>query len=106
MVDEITLEIMKAIIVIATIVVVRYLVPVLIENANNIQDARLRAFVKEAVYCAEQILKTGAEKKEFVVNLVVAWLKSQSVKVDKEQIEALIESAVFAMNQEIKGSSN
>lgn len=100
--EQITLELLKAVVMIATIVIVRYLVPMLIENANNIQDARLRAFVKEAVHCAEQTLETGTDKKEFVANLIIAWLKSQSIKADEKQIETLIESAVYEMNEAMK----
>ena len=50
-----------------------------------------------AVTAAEQVYKgtgRGEEKKAFVLE----WLKSHGVTVDMEKLDALIESAVYDMN--------
>ena len=75
------------------------------EKVDTIQDERLKAFIREAVQCAEQTLETGAEKKEFVANLIIEWLKTRSLKLDQKEIDALIESAVYDMNEAKKANS-
>ena len=61
------------------------------------QQAEINAWVRIAVTAAEQVYKgtgRGEEKKAFVLE----WLKSHGVTVDMEKLDALIESAVYDMN--------
>ena len=109
LVDQVTMEVLRAVIILAisfaVMFVVKYVIPMINEKVDVIQDERLKAFIREAVQCAEQTLKTGAEKKEFVANLIIEWLKTRSRKSEEKEIDALIESAVYDMNEAVKQNS-
>lgn len=55
-----------------------------------------------AVRAAEQSLKdeTGEFKKSEVLSFVCKWLEDNGVKIDMEQLDKLIECAVYTMKQE------
>ena len=56
--------------------------------------------MKIAVSAAEQIFKgsgRGEEKKQYVI----AWLKERGFTVDEAELDALIEAAVYELNQGI-----
>lgn len=62
------------------------------------QQAEINAWVKIAVSAAEQIYKgsgRGEEKKAYVIQ----WLREHGITVDEAKLDALIESAVYELNQ-------
>ena len=62
------------------------------------QQKEINAWVKIAVAAAEQIYVgsgRGEEKKAYVID----WLRSHGITVDEEKLEALIEAAVYELNQ-------
>lgn len=64
------------------------------------QQKEINAWVKIAVSAAEQIFKgsgRGEEKKQYVI----AWLKERGFTVDENELDALIEAAVYELNQGI-----
>lgn len=76
------------------------LVPYIKSKTTSDQQNRINAWVKVAVSAAEQIFNgsgRGEEKKAYVI----AWLKEHGVKVDESQLDALIEAAVYELNQGI-----
>lgn len=58
----------------------------------------LQKFAVAAVQAAEQsgLVKTGEEKKAFALAQVEAWLSQYGIDIDMDQVDAAIESAVFA----------
>ena len=62
------------------------------------QQQEISAWVKIAVSAAEQIYKgvgRGEEKKEYVLN----WLAEKGIKIDADELDAMIESAVYELNE-------
>lgn len=77
-------------------IVAAWLVPYIRSRTTAEQRATLASWVRIAVTAAEQLYKgsgRGAEKKEYVLS----FLASKGLLVDAEQIEALIESAVYEL---------
>lgn len=62
------------------------------------QQKEINAWVKIAVAAAEQIYVgsgRGEEKKAYVID----WLRNHGITVDEEKLDALIEAAVYELNQ-------
>lgn len=82
---------------IATIIT-SILVPFIRSKTNAEQQQNINAWVQIAVTAAEQIFEgsgRGAEKKEYVIG----FLAEKGVKIDRSSIDAMIESAVEALNK-------
>lgn len=81
-------------------VVTCVLVPYIKSKTTADQQKEINAWVKIAVSAAEQIFNgsgRGEEKKAYVI----AWLKEHGVTVNESELDALIEAAVFELNQGI-----
>lgn len=101
--NQILIEILEIVIVAAVVVVVRYLVPWLKTRIETSEYKWFYDIILDAVQYAEQTVrgeKTGAEKKALVVSLVNDSLSKKNIGISEEQINAIIESIVFAMNKE------
>lgn len=64
-------------------------------------DKKLREFIKEAVYAAEQVLNepgSGVKKKNVVVNETQLWLKNHNINLTEAELDNMIEAMVYAMN--------
>lgn len=99
--NEILFEVLKAVIIIAIMVVVRYLIPWIKENTDLAKNQMLMDIVTAAVQYAEQTITgsgTGAEKKSIVTEFLKEQLMAKNISISDEQLNALIESAVYAMN--------
>lgn len=100
--DDILFEALKAVIIIAIMVTVRYVVPWIKEYTGLAQNQLISDIVTAAVQYAEQIYKgqggSGAEKKAIVTEFLKKQLKEKNIAFSDEQLDTLIESAVFAMN--------
>ena len=100
--NEILFEILKAVIIIAIIVVVRYAVPWIRNNTELAKNEFLMSIVTAAVQYAEQTITgkdSGAEKKAIVTEFLKTQLAAKNVSITDEQLNALIEAAVYAMNE-------
>lgn len=76
------------------------LVPFIRSKTTAEQQKEINAWVKIAVAAAEQIFTgsgRGQEKKQYVI----AWLKERGITVDEGELDALIEAAVYELNQGI-----
>ena len=76
-----------------------FVVPYIKSKTTVDQQHEIIAWVRIAVSAAEQIYKgvgRGEEKKEYVLD----WLAEKGIKVDADEIDALIESAVFELNKD------
>lgn len=72
-------------------------VPYIKSKTTTEQQSEINAWVRIAVTAAEQIYKgsgRGQEKKAYVL----AWLSERNIKVDEARLDALIEAAVYDMN--------
>ena len=80
-------------------VITVYLIPLLKSKLSQQELEKVKAYVNDAVRAAELLItgtKQGQAKKEWVIN----YLKEHGIKVDEEQISALIESAVYELNKD------
>ncbi len=101
--NEIIYEAIRAVLVISIMVVVRYAVPYLKSLINGTELEWIYAWAVKAVKAAEQTNTgdhTGSVKKAIVKEFLVNVAKEKNLSITDEQLENLIESAVYAMKQE------
>lgn len=92
--------IIEAVAALIGVVITCILVPFIRSKTTAEQQKEINAWVKIAVSAAEQIFKgsgRGEEKKQYVI----AWLKERGFTVDENELDALIEAAVYELNQGI-----
>lgn len=90
--------IVGAVVAVVCAVVTCVLIPYIKSKTTAEQQKEINAWVKIAVAAAEQIFAgsgRGEEKKEYVVQ----WLMDRGITVDAEKIDAMIEAAVYELNQ-------
>lgn len=92
--------IIEALAALIGVIITCVLIPFIKSKTTASQQAEINAWVKIAVSAAEQISKgsgRGEEKKQYVL----AWLKERGITVDEAELDALIEAAVYELNQGI-----
>lgn len=90
--------IIEAVIGLAAALFAVFAAPYIRSQTTAAQREELLAWIKIAVTAAEQIYNgsgKGAEKKAYVLE----WLENLGFTVDTEEIDAMIESAVYALKQ-------
>ena len=95
--NEVTFDILKLVVSIATAVVTLYLIPYLKSQTTTKQQEEVAKIVEIAVKAAEQTLASGTVKKNEVITFVTQWLTERGIKITDEQLDKLIESAVYSM---------
>ena len=76
------------------------IVPYIRSKTTDTQRAELQALVRIAVTAAEQLYVgtgKGKEKKAYVLE----WLNERGITVDSEKLDAMIESAVYSLKEQI-----
>lgn len=99
--NDLMFAILKIAVSVCTCLVTLYAVPYLHRLAQNEKLQEILKAVNTAVLCAEQTIKgakKGAEKKELALAYVSAWLSDHAIHVTAEQLNGLIEAAVYGMN--------
>ena len=90
-------SIVEAVIGLVAVVITSIIIPYIKKKTTTEQQRQIVAWVKIAVTAAEQIYVgtgRGPEKKLYVIE----WLADRNIAVDMDQIDALIESAVYELN--------
>ncbi len=108
--DDILFEILKMIVTISVILIMRYFIPFMdscivwikakIAESNN---QILITAANTAVQYAEQTIKgsgIGAEKKAEALKVVQNELNAKGIEITDEQMDTLVEAAVYTMNKE------
>lgn len=86
----------EAVFTLLALAITGILIPYVKSRTTVQQQQEITAWVKIAVSAAEQIYTgsgKGAEKKAYVLE----WLHEHGVSVDESKLDALIESAVYAL---------
>mgnify|MGYP002621738698 CR=1 FL=1 len=99
--NEVLFELLKAVIIVSIIVGMKYIIPWIKENTNLAKNQILMDIVTAAVQYAEQTITgngSGAQKKAVVTEFLKGQLIAKNISISDEQLNALIESAVYAMN--------
>ncbi len=101
--NEIIYEAIRAALVISVMVVVRYVVPLLKSRINGSELEWIYDWSVKAVKAAEQMTggeHTGSYKKQIVKEFLQDVAREKGISITDDQLENLIESAVYAMKQE------
>ena len=99
--SDVLFELLRLSIIIAIVVGMKYLIPWIRENTNLAKNQIVMDIVTAAVQCAEQTITgngSGIEKKAIVTEFLHAQLIQKNISISDDQLNALIESAVYAMN--------
>lgn len=100
--NELLFDVVKIVVAVMAVLISTYLVPYLKSLARNEKYARLVEFVSTAVHAAEQTIKgdgRGGERKHEVLKQVRGWLNGRGIDVTEEQLNILVEAAVYNMNR-------
>lgn len=102
--NDLTFNILKIVITIATVVLSAVVIPLLKEKLTDSRYQRLLEMVEIAVRAAEQTIGSGqgAIKKDEVVKFVTEWMYSHGISITQEQLDQLIECAVYNLKLEAK----
>lgn len=100
--DSIIFEIIKVVVMVAALVVTRYLVPWIKDKIGADQLAVAEKWAKYAVLKAQQVLweKDGVDKKTYVTEFLKEILLAKNIALSDEQLDVLIEAAVKQMKIE------
>ncbi len=99
--SDVIFMILRLAVFIAVLSVARYAIPWIRENTDIAKNQVLMDIVTAAVQYAEQTITgqgTGAEKKAIVTEFLRHQLAEKNLSISEEQLNALIESAVYALN--------
>lgn len=98
---DITFIILKIVVSVVFALLSAFVIPLLKEKLQDMKYQRLLEMVKVGVRAAEQTIKgsgLGHVKKDEVINFVTAWMLSNGIIITEDQLDQLIEAAVYAMN--------
>lgn len=95
-------DVLIFVIIVCFSMLTRYVIPWLKSQIEESQYAEVVDMVAQSVRTAEQIMKknTGHEKKQYVLDLLHFWLDTTKIKISEDQLNALIEAAVYALKSE------
>ena len=100
---ELTFEILKVAVSICVAIITMYVVPYLKELQKDKRYSTVIDFITLAVRAAEQTITgsgQGKQKKAEVIRFASEWMAKQGIDITDEELDQLIEAAVYAMKQE------
>ena len=99
--SNLLLDLIKAIIVVVIVLVTRYFIPWLKERVEASKYAWVAKWAQTAVDAMQQTgdKVSNAEKKATVTEFLKGLLISKNISVSDEELDAIIEAAVWAMKQ-------
>lgn len=99
--NDILFTIVQVIVIICSILLVRFVIPLLKDKLNQKQYEQIKVLVNDAVFAVEQLIGAGkgSEKKEEVITFVMHYIVAKGINITQKQVDILIESAVFVMNR-------
>lgn len=95
-------EILKAFVVLVLILLTRYAIPYLKQIVENSKYEWVVKWAEVAVKSTEQTIfgdKKGPERKAIVTRFIKKMLMQKNISISDEQLNIIIEAAVFAMNK-------
>lgn len=90
--------IIEAVAALIAVLITAVIIPFIKSKTNAQQQAEINEWVKIAVAAAEQLYVgqgRGEEKKRYVID----WLHAHGISLDTAKMDALIEAAVYELNQ-------
>ncbi len=100
--NEIIFEVIKVIVMVAALVVARYLVPWLKKNIDAEDLEQMKKWAAYAVKMAQQVhwSKPGEDRKAIVTEFLRKILIAKNISISDEQLNVLIEAAVKEMKMQ------
>lgn len=101
--NSIIFEILQFVVIVAIIIVTKYLVPILKTKLQSSEYDYIYEMIYGAVTYAEQTIQgsgKGETKKAEVVTILKNLFSNAKIDISDEQLNVLIESAVYVMNDE------
>ena len=90
--------IIEAVAALIGVIITCVLIPYIKSKTTTEQQKEINAWGKIAVSAAEQLF-TGSGRGEEKKAYVIAWLKERGITVDEAELDALIEAAVYELEQ-------
>lgn len=99
--NDLVFEIMKVIVMVAMLVISRYLIPWLRDKIGIAKLETAEKWANYAVLAAQQVLsdEKGADRKAYVTQFLKEILTAKNIALSDEQLDALIEAAVYTMKK-------
>lgn len=100
--NEILFEVIKVVVMVAALVITRYLVPWLREKIGADKLAVAEKWARYAVLKAQQVMwsENGSERKAYVTEFLKGLLIKKNIALSDEQLDVLVEAAVKQMKIE------
>lgn len=102
--DDVIFEILKTAVVLAVVLITRYAIPWLRLQVDNTKYKWLLQWTELAVKSAEQTIfgtdTSNADRKAIVTEFLKKQLIDKKISLSEEQLDTLIEAAVYTLNQE------
>ena len=102
MMNDLTFNLLKIVISVVAALIAYYVIPYLKEKVKEAKYQDLVKAITIAVEAAEQTFKesgAGKIKKEDVIKFITAYLNENKIDISVEQLDRLIEAAVFQLNK-------
>lgn len=99
--DDLLFNIIKLLVIIGITVLMRYGIPLLKQAIEHSKLKGVMKWVDVAVAALEQTIResgAGKEKKAIVTEFLKEILTAKNISISDDQLDKLIEAAVFAMN--------
>jgi LL-H family phage holin len=100
--NDLTFNLLKIVISVVAALIAYYVIPFLKEKVKEAKYKDLVEAVKIAVDAAEQTFKEGGMgklKKEDVIKFITSYLNDNKIDISDDQLDRLIEAAVFQLNK-------
>lgn len=98
MTSQILYNILQVVVVVASALITRFLIPWINSKTQDTQVQTVIKLIEQLVLGAEQMNATGLVKKEEVFCLINDYCIKHKVNLSADQIDELIESAVYQFN--------
>lgn len=100
--NEVLFEIIKVVVMVAALVVTRYLIPWMKEKIGTEKLAQIEKWVRYAVEMAQQVYwsKPGEDRKAIVTEFLRDTLIAKNISISEDQLDVLIEAAVKEMKMQ------
>lgn len=97
--DEVTFMILRCVVSVAVALITAFLIPYIKARTSAETQSRVSEVVEVAVQAAEQTIQGGAVKKAEVMDYVMRWLALRGIKMDRDDLDKLIEAVVYGVKQ-------
>lgn len=101
--NDLTFMLLKVVVSICAAMITAYVIPYIKTLKEDARFAGVIDMIELAVRAAEQTIREqgqGKAKKAEVIRFVSDWMAKNGIRITDEELNALIEAAVYQMNQE------